>query len=39
MKLKPKLCVNRSCDHIMYVADYLMHMLLQCPKCIEEREQ
>lgn len=37
MRLKPKQCVNRTCNKIMYVADYLLHMLLQCPDCVEER--
>ena len=37
LMLKPKECVNRNCTNIMYVADYKLHMLLQCEKCTKER--
>lgn len=35
---KPKLCINSSCKNIMYVADHMMHMCLQCEECVEKRQ-
>lgn len=36
--LKPKACINLSCDQVIYVPDYKLHMCLQCEKCIARRE-
>lgn len=35
---KPKLCINKGCKNWFYVPDYLLHMCLQCEKCIKHRE-
>lgn len=35
---KPKLCINKGCKNWFYVPDHLLHMCLQCEKCIKYRE-
>lgn len=36
--IRPKLCINESCDHIFFVPRWRQALPLQCEGCVEKRE-
>lgn len=35
--MKPKECVNNSCNNIIYVKEQELHLPLQCVTCIDKK--
>jgi len=36
-QMKPKACVHNTCNNVMYVPDYKLHMMLMCESCTNEK--
>ena len=34
---RPKACINSKCNNTFYVHKNMLHMCLQCPKCVARK--